>query len=52
MFQMNLTLNEKLRKSNLPLTTPEQFIDDAPADLPGAEGSNTKALLELTNIVP
>ena len=49
---MNLTLNEKLRKSNLPLTTPEQFIDDAPADLPGAEGSNTKYLLELTNIVP
>ena len=52
MFQMNLTLNEKLRKTNLPLTTPEQFIDDAPADLPGAEGSNTKALLELTKIVP
>ena len=49
---MNLTLNEELRKSNLPLTAPEQFIDGAPAGLPGAEGSNTKALLELTNIAP
>ena len=39
---------KKLRKANLPLTAPEQFIDGAPADLPGAEGSNTKALLELT----
>ena len=43
---------KKLRKANLPLTAPEQFMDGAPADFPGAEGSNTKALLELTNIVP
>ena len=43
---------KKLRKANLPLTAPEQFMDGAPADLPGAEGSNTKALLELTNIAP
>ena len=43
---------KKLRKANIPLTAPEQFMDGAPADLPGAEGSNTKALLELTKFVP
>ena len=43
---------KKLRKANLPLTAPEQFMDGALADLPGAEGSNTRALLELTKIVP
>ena len=52
MFQSNLTLNEKLRKANLPLTAPEQFMDGTPADLPGAEGSKTKDFLELTKIVP
>ena len=43
---------KKLRKANLPLTAPEQSMDGPPADLPGAEGSKTKALLELTKIVP
>ena len=31
---------KKLRKANLPLTAPEQFMDGTPADLPGAKGSN------------
>ena len=36
-FKYILTLNETLRKVNLPLTASEELIDDPPGDFSGAE---------------